>query len=278
MAHMHEENKPGAVSEDDTYLMLTPKGALKAHAIEQADTESLQLQTLMESLQAPARKAWLAEAPEQRPLLLEKALQQGWVQELSHPLDAPNVKLDSYLPHAIAGLSGRRMAALASDEGFCLARVGYEEDEAETLCAAAVDFFDFASRQKHRGWHGGQAISIHHDIDMLMPSTTFMLFWVDGTGYWLIVDGEPLFNNNAFVELVWGLRAAGVRFRFKTQGPSILKGEVDTMQKPSILKGEISLENAPSILKGEVSLEHAPSILKGEVDVSPAISPLKDNS
>ena len=35
-------------------------------------------------------------------------------------------------------------------EGFCLARVGYSEDEAETLCAAAVEFFDFAARQKQR--------------------------------------------------------------------------------------------------------------------------------
>ena len=146
---------------------------------------------------------------------------------MAHPLAAPNVSLDSYLPHAIAGLSGERMAALSSDEGFCLARVGYSEDEAETLCAAAVEFFDFAARQKQRGWRGGQAICMHEDLDMLMPRTTFMLFWVDGIGYWIIVGGEPLLNNNAFVELVWGLRAAGVRFRMKTERrPSILKGEV----------------------------------------------------
>ena len=158
------------------------------------------------------------------------------------------------------------MAALSSDEGFCLARVGYSEDEAETLCAAAVEFFDFAARQKQRGWRGGQAICMHEDLDMLMPRTTFMLFWVDGIGYWIIVGGEPLLNNNAFVELVWGLRAAGVRFRMKTERrPSILKGEVQDTHKPSILKGEVTLEQAPSILKGEVRIEQAPSILKGEV-------------
>lgn len=47
---------------------------------------------------------------------------------------------------------------------------------------------------------------------MLMPTTTFMLFWVDGTGYWLIVGGEPLLNNRALVELIWGIRVAGTKF------------------------------------------------------------------
>ena len=154
----------------------------------------------------------------------------------------------------------------SSDLGFCLARVNYSKDEAETLCAAAVEFFDFVKWQKQRGWRGGQAISMHEDINLFMPSTTFMLFWVDGTGYWIIVGGEPLLNNNAFVELIWGLRAAGVRFRLKTQSrPSILKGEVKDQHKPSILKGEVAIEQAPSILKGEVNLSQAPSILKGEV-------------
>lgn len=249
----------------DPFLMLTPAGALRAHARAQPDKDGAELQTLMNGLGAPLRSAWLAESPARRALLTE-ALQKGWVQEMAHSLAAPNVSLDSYLPHAIAGLSGERMAALSSDEGFCLARVGYSEDEAETLCAAAVEFFDFAARQKQRGWRGGQAICMHEDLDMLMPRTTFMLFWVDGIGYWIIVGGEPLLNNNAFVELVWGLRAAGVRFRMKTERrPSILKGEVQDTHKPSILKGEVTLEQAPSILKGEVRIEQAPSILKGEV-------------
>ena len=47
---------------------------------------------------------------------------------------------------------------------------------------------------------------------MLMPSTSLVLFWVDGVSYWLILGGEPLINNTALVELVWGLRAAGAKF------------------------------------------------------------------
>jgi hypothetical protein len=32
-------------------------------------------------------------------------------------------------------------------------------------------------------------------------------------GYWLIVMGEPLLNNPALVELLWGIKQAGARFR-----------------------------------------------------------------
>ena len=91
--------------------------------------------------------------------------------------------------------------------------MGYSEQEAETLCVAAADFFEFAARQKQRGWTGtGRAVSFHEGIDMLLPTTTLMLFWVDGTGYWLILGGEPLLNNRALVELIWGIRTAGTKF------------------------------------------------------------------
>jgi hypothetical protein len=35
---------------------------------------------------------------------------------------------------------------------------------------------------------------------------------VDGAGYWLVLGGEPLLNNPAMVELLWGIKAAGTRF------------------------------------------------------------------
>ena len=40
-----------------------------------------------------------------------------------------------------------------------------------------------------------------------------MPFWVDGSGYWLVVAGEPLLNNLAMVELVWSIRLAANRFQ-----------------------------------------------------------------
>ena len=197
---------------DDPWLMLTPAGVLHAYAERVPDERAAMLQALMPRGASLRRSAWLAQASEHR-TLLARALHEGWVHEVERELRAPDVRLDNYLPHAIAGLSGTRTAALASDDGFCLARVGYSEQEAETLCVAAADFFEFAARQKQRGWTGtGRAVSFFEGIDMLLPTTSFVLFWVDGTGYWLILGGEPLINNVAFVELVWGIRTAGARF------------------------------------------------------------------
>lgn len=200
------------VESADPYLMLTPAGALLAFAERAPKPLDVELQTLMLSSSAVRRSTWLAEQA-QRAALLDEGLRRGWLHEIRRKLLAPNVALDNYLPHAIAGLSGSRMAALASDDGFCLARVGYTQDEADTLCVAAADFLGFVARQKQRGFTGtGSAISFHESIDMLMPTTTFALFWVDGAGYWLILDGEPLLNNRALVELIWGICVAGEKF------------------------------------------------------------------
>ncbi|MFA5591458.1 MAG: hypothetical protein WDA70_12250 [Lysobacteraceae bacterium] len=202
-----------SIAPADPYLMLTPAGALLAFADRTPDTTSARLQTLVPRGSALRRSVWLGEDAE-RQALLEEGLKRGWLHEIGRELQAPDVVLDDYLPHAIAGLSGSRMAALASDDGFCLARVGYAQDEADTLSVAAADFLDFVNRQKQRGYKGtGRAVSFHESIDMLMPATTFTLFWVDGVGYWLILGGEPLLNNRALVELIWGIRMAGERFR-----------------------------------------------------------------
>lgn len=197
---------------DDPWLALTPVGALHAHGALVPSTSQAALQTLMPRGPLLSRSQWLAQS-QASAALLEQALEQGWVQRVQRRLQAPDVRLDNYLPHAIAGLSGTRSAALASEDGFCLARVGYDQAEADTLCVMAADFFGFVQRQHQRGWTGtGRAVSFHEGIDMLLPSTTLCQFWVDGVGYWLILGGEPLLNNRALVNLIWGLRTAGSKF------------------------------------------------------------------
>lgn len=198
--------------QDDPYVMLTPAGALHAYADRAPDETCAALQTLMPRGASLRRSAWLAQMASHT-ILLKRALHEGWVHEVGRELQAPDVRLDNYLPHAIAGLSGSRMAALASEDGFCLARVGYSQAEADTLCVMAADFSDFARRQHARGWTGtGRAVAFHESIDMLMPACSIVQFWVDGIGYWLILGGEPLLNNRALVDLAWGLRIAGNKF------------------------------------------------------------------
>ncbi len=197
---------------NDPYLALTPAGALHAHAVQAPDAERAALQALMPRGPLLRHSEWLTMAAPP-PALLERALEEGWLHPVQRPLQAPDVRLDNYLPHAIAGLSGTRTAALASEDGFCLARVGYPQAEADTLCVMAADFFGFVQRQHLRGWTGtGRAVSFHEGIDLLLPSTTLCQFWVDDVGYWLILGDEPLLNNRALVNLIWGLRCAGSKF------------------------------------------------------------------
>lgn len=195
------------------YLMLTPAGALHAFARKTPDASESALQVLLTGERALDLAAWSAAEP-LAPAALASALAHGWVQPLHRPLQGPDARLDDFLQHVIASLSGERRAVLASEGGFCLGRAGVEQDEADTLCAAAADYSDFAARQARRGWDGGaHYVAFHRDAEFLLPSHCFLPFWVDGAGYWLVLMGEPLLNNPALVELLWGLKQAGTRFR-----------------------------------------------------------------
>lgn len=194
------------------WFMLTPSGALHAFAQQQPGETELALQALLAGERALDAAGW-AERAGVAPAITAQALAQGWVQVLQRPLQGPDAKLDDFLQHVIASLSGERRAVLASEGGFCLGRTGVDQDEADTLSAAAADYSEFASRQARRGWEGAtRYVSFHTDPEFLLPSHSFVPFWVDGAGYWLVILGEPLLNNPALVELMWGIKEAGTRF------------------------------------------------------------------
>jgi hypothetical protein len=194
------------------WFMLTPAGVLSAFAYKEPNETDQALQALVSGERALDAAAW-AEKNALAPTVMAQALKAGWVQALTRALPGPDAKLDDFLQHVIASLSGERRAVLASEGGFCLGRTGVDQDEAETLSAAAADYADFAARQARRGWRGASRyVSFHTDPEMLLPSYSFVPFWVDGAGYWLVLGGEPLLNNPAMVELLWGIKAAGTRF------------------------------------------------------------------
>ena len=194
------------------WFMLTPDGVLAAFADKEPDETAEALQALLSGERALDAQAWAEKTPLE-PAVLAQALEAGWVQTLSRAMPRPDARLDDFLQHVIASLSGDRRAVLASEGGFCLGRTGVDQDEAETLSAAAADYADFAARQARRGWRGAtRYVSFHTDPEMLLPNYSFVPFWVDGAGYWLVLGGEPLLNNPALVELLWGIKAAGSRF------------------------------------------------------------------
>jgi hypothetical protein len=194
------------------WLMLTPKGALQVFAQAAASDADVVLQRLLGADKAMRTVEWLA-IDGHTADLLNTAISLDWVQRLQRPMHGPDSYLDHFLQHVVASLSSERRAALASESGFCLGRAGLEADEADVLCAAAADYFDFAKRQTKRGWDiSRNYATFHREAHMLLPDYTFVPLWVDGVGYWLVILGEPLLNNPALVELLWGLKLAGSRF------------------------------------------------------------------
>jgi hypothetical protein len=83
------------------------------------------------------------------------------------------------------------------------------------LSAAAADLSAFAAASGTPGLGRGRRLRQlrHSDADLLMPDVSFVPFWVDGAGYCLVLFGDPLLNNPALVELLWGIKEAGTRFQ-----------------------------------------------------------------
>jgi len=194
-----------------TWLLPTPRGALHAFSSPEPSPQQKAVQALLGGQAAPATAAW-REQHDHSGRMLEQLRERQWVQILRREVPAPDVRLGDFAQHVIAPLSGERCAVLASDSGFCLGHSGLDADLAETLSAAAADYSSFAQRQARRGWAGASRVAFHSDPDMLLPDWSFIPFWVDGTGYWLLLAGEPLLNNLAMVELLWSIRLAGTRF------------------------------------------------------------------
>lgn len=192
------------------YLALTPSGVMHAFADANPNEKQQALQTLVSQSHSMPTEEWLNKYSHE---WFEEFNEKGWVQRLSQDLPAPNMPLDKFLPYVVASLSGTRKAAIGSNEGFCLARIGYTIDEADRLAVAGAEFFDFFIRQHERGLAiAEQAVSLFDDVELIMPTTSFMFLWIDDTGYVLILDGEPLTNNRALVELVWAIKTSGLRF------------------------------------------------------------------
>lgn len=197
----------------DKYVILTPAGVLHGFSHVNPSEQQLALQAMLAPEQTMSAFEW---GERYSDLWLDMFIEEGWVEVVDKLIIAPHVQLDTFLRYVSASLSGSRRVAIGSDEGFCLAKMGFTQAEADTLCVAAADFFGFLQRQQQRGWAvHGHAVSFFSSIDMLMPNTSFIFLWINNKGYWLIIEDEPLLNNRAFVELVWGIKSTGERFEHK---------------------------------------------------------------
>lgn len=130
---------------DDSYVILTPAEVFEAFTGTKPNEQQQALQEIISGKTCPQVSVWANKYYRE---WLEDFSGNGWIEFLENPLSAPNLPLDKFLPYVVASLSGTRRAAIGSNEGFCLARVGYTQEEADTLSVAAADFFDFLNRQQ----------------------------------------------------------------------------------------------------------------------------------
>ncbi|WP_369976343.1 hypothetical protein [Xanthomonas bundabergensis] len=199
--------------QEPIWLMPTPHGVLHGFASAAPDRMQRALQLLLSAHGALSLQEWRMRVDGDVQRLLHEARERQWIQLLRRPVPGPEIRLDDFAQHVIAPLSAERRAVLASDGGFCLGQAGLSQDEADTLSVAAADFSGFAQRQGARGWSGAQRyVSFYSEPQLLLADWSFVPFWVDGAGYWLILGGEALLNNLAMVELVWSIRLAAARF------------------------------------------------------------------
>lgn len=126
------------MEDSQKYLTLTPAGVFEAFLSTKPSPMQLALQSLLSEKLSLQSEDWLAQHSHQ---WLAEFTEKGWVEQVAHVLSAPMMPLDQFLPYVVASLSGKRRAAIASNEGFCLAKVGYTQEEADRLCVAAADFF-----------------------------------------------------------------------------------------------------------------------------------------
>lgn len=190
---------------DNQYLALTPAGVLYAFSQKAANEQQQALQAILAPEGLMTAKQWVERHSE---VWLDTFLEENWVELLDSSLTAPSIELERFLQYVVASLSGNRRAAVGTPDKLCIARAGFSQKEAQDMCIAASDMFEFISRQQERRWGvEGQAISFFNTVDTLMPSINFIYLWINNTGYWLVLEDEPLLNNRAFVELVWGIKA-----------------------------------------------------------------------
>lgn len=211
---------------EDKYVILTPAGVLFAFADETPNEQQAALQAMLPTEAVIQAKQWSDTYSE---TWLDTFIEEGWAELIDQHLISPHNQLERFLPYVAASLSGSRRAAIASHEGVCLARTGFSPEEADNLSMAAADFYGFITRQRQRGWNNeGQAISFFSNIDMLMPRISFAFLWINGSGYWLILEDEPLLNNRAFVELIWGIKATTERMTERDDNTTAINQQIDT--------------------------------------------------
>jgi len=195
------------------YINVTPAGAY--HAVS-STTEEAARHTLLRLLTEPDSPAMsddslghltgAAAAGDARELLYRIQCA-GWITGITEPQQAPTANMDDEMPVLLQALTENGKALLADDQGFYLASQGFPHEAAEELSALSADIASLNTRH-HGLLQGNQRLhsSAWAIVDAAGDSQLgFWPLYIGENSFVLILMGVPMFNQNAFRDLVWSL-------------------------------------------------------------------------
>lgn len=213
------------------FLLPTPAGAFHAVSVPGMDSIRHLLYALMSQDVAPqlnidSLREWTQTAEDETAMeLLHRAQSLALVQGESTSREAPSGPLEQILPSLLAKLSSSGKALFADSQGFYIASQGFPHETAEELSALSADLA--ALHARHNGL-------LHGNIGLPTSSWALVDAWGNSQlGFWplyigeqrfvLVLAGQPLFNQAAFLDLVWALskRYANVELT-KHNGPAMV--------------------------------------------------------
>lgn len=195
------------------FLLPTPAGAFHAVSMPGMDSIRYLLYALMSQdlslqLNIDSLREWTQMAEDETAMeLLYRAQSLTLVQGESTPKEAPLGPLEQILPPLLAKLSSSGKALFADSQGFYISSQGFPHETAEELSALSADLAALHSR------HNGL---IQGNLGLSTSSWALVDAWGNSQlGFWplyigeqrfvLVLTGQPLFNQSAFVDLVWAL-------------------------------------------------------------------------
>ncbi|WP_286238650.1 hypothetical protein [Neptuniibacter halophilus] len=191
------------------FIQICPSGAFYATVgSEPDDARALLLQLLSSDASLPFSHELIMELTDldeaEAKALFDKLIDRNFIQLSKTPARVITESVEKILPELLVGLSDSGKVALADDHGFCLGSTGFEEEQAEALCALAADLSSL---------HERHSLLLNRDMQvmgeswgMLDPVGLSQIgFWVIHLGHQrfvLIIDQMPRLNQNNFVDLL----------------------------------------------------------------------------
>lgn len=193
------------------YLVPTPGGAYHAVSSPGDDPIRRLLVALLHHDVSPRAEvaqlcSWLGvPEPQDALALVHSAQTLGWIAGLTEPQSVGRDGVGSELTQLLPELSSVRAGLLVDWNGLALASCGMDDDLAATLGALGADLIAVQERHSARlavqlglATHGWAAVDAYGSSRVgAWP------LYVGSTRLMLIVLGEPRFDRDAFLELVW---------------------------------------------------------------------------